>query len=96
MQWRGIRARKERPEGATGRSEMAMARWRLGLAAAIVAAWCGGAAAQELVRFASYGDNGSGPPATTLDGYLFRPAGEGQHPAVVFLHGCSGMFARGR
>lgn len=30
-----------------------------------------------------------------LDGHLFRPAGEGRHPAVVGLHGCSGMFSRG-
>ena len=29
-----------------------------------------------------------------LDGYLFRPAGDGRHPAIVGLHGCSGMFGR--
>src|SRR5215472_5488597 len=34
---------------------------------------------------------------TPLDGYLFEPAGDGRHPAVVFLHGCSGLFdARGQ
>src|SRR5215470_19767097 len=27
-----------------------------------------------------------------LDGYLSRPTGEGQHPAVVFLHGCGGLL----
>jgi dienelactone hydrolase len=32
--------------------------------------------------------------ATVLDGYLYRAAGEGRHPAVVFLHGCGGMFSR--
>src|SRR5258708_2795936 len=29
-----------------------------------------------------------------LDGYLFRPAGEGKRAAVVFLHGCGGLFSR--
>lgn len=33
-------------------------------------------------------------PATLLDGYLFRPAGEGPHPALVFLHGCGGLLSR--
>jgi dienelactone hydrolase len=28
-----------------------------------------------------------------LDGYLFRPAGAGPHPAVVFLHGCGGLIS---
>jgi len=27
-----------------------------------------------------------------LNGYLSRPTGEGQHPAVIFLHGCGGLF----
>ena len=36
-------------------------------------------------------------PATPLDGYLVRPAGEGPRPAVVFLHGCGGLLnAEGR
>ena len=55
--------------------------------------WCSGAAAQEIVHFPSLEDNGPGQPSTMLDGYLFRPAGEGRHPAIVGLHGCSGMFA---
>ena len=54
-----------------------------------------GTAAQELVRFPSSEDNGAGQPATMLDGYLFRPAGAGPSPAIVGLHGCSGMFVRG-
>jgi dienelactone hydrolase len=29
-----------------------------------------------------------------IEGRLFRPAGEGRFPAVVGLHGCSGMFSR--
>ena len=48
------------------------------------------------MHFPSLEDNGPGQPSTTLDGYLFRPPGEGRHPAIVGMHGCSGMFgARG-
>ena len=50
---------------------------------------CGGAAAQQLVHFASLE-----PSAPPLDGYLFRPSGEGAHPALVFLHGCGGLINR--
>jgi dienelactone hydrolase len=46
------------------------------------------AQAQETVHFPSLDG------ATQLDGYLYRPAGEGRRPAVVGLHGCSGMFSR--
>src|SRR5712691_7567758 len=56
--------------------------------------WCGGAAAQELVHFPSLEDNGPGQPSTVLDGFLFRPQGDGRHKAIVGLHGCGGMFAR--
>jgi dienelactone hydrolase len=63
-------------------------------AAAAVLWGVGTVAAQEVVHFPSLEDNGPGPPATVLDGYLFRPAGEGRHPAIVGLHGCSGMFGR--
>jgi len=45
--------------------------------------------AEEKVHFPSL-DAG----ATVLDGYLFRPAEEGRRPAVVFLHGCAGLFDR--
>jgi dienelactone hydrolase len=31
---------------------------------------------------------------TQLDGYLYRPSGETRRPAIVGLHGCSGMFNR--
>jgi len=61
---------------------------------AVVLLWCGTGAAQELVHFPSLEDNGPGKPSTTLDGYMFRPAGSGTHPAVVFLHGCDGLFNR--
>src|SRR3954471_19893370 len=66
------------------------------LAVAMLAFCLGGGAAlaQEVVHFASIEDNGPGQGSTQLDGYLFRPAGEGRHPAIVGLHGCSGMFSR--
>lgn len=56
--------------------------------------WAGVATAQQAVSFPSAGDNGAAPP-TTLTGRLFRPAGAGPFPALVFAHGCYGMFARG-
>ena len=31
-------------------------------------------------------------PATTIEGYLSQPGGSGPFPAVVYLHGCSGLF----
>jgi dienelactone hydrolase len=54
------------------------------LACALVAA---PATAQELVHFPSLDDY-----RTMLDGYLYRPQGSGPHPAVIGLHGCSGMM----
>jgi dienelactone hydrolase len=64
----------------------------LSLAALLL--WYAAASAQERVQFPSLGDNGAGLPATTLDGYVFRPAGGERRPAVVFLHGCGGLFSR--
>jgi dienelactone hydrolase len=46
--------------------------------------------AQTVVHFPSF----DGPPATQLDAYLFDVATPGAHPAIVFLHGCGGMFNR--
>src|SRR5437763_13374743 len=46
------------------------------------------AAAQELVHFPSLDGT------TQLDGYLYRTTGESRRPAIVGLHGCSGMFNR--
>jgi dipeptidyl aminopeptidase/acylaminoacyl peptidase len=43
--------------------------------------------AQEIVHFPSLDDQ-----HTMLDGYLYRPTGDGPYPAIVGLHGCSGMF----
>jgi dienelactone hydrolase len=57
-------------------------------AVAALLLWSVGAHAQETVHFPSL--DGS----TQLDGYLYRAAGQGRRPAVVGLHGCSGMFSR--
>jgi dienelactone hydrolase len=62
------------------------------IAASALLLWSMTASAQELVHFPSFEDNGPGRPSTVLDGYLSRPTGEGQHPAVIFLHGCGGLL----
>ncbi len=41
------------------------------------------------------GDLKGGTP-TILEGYIFRPDGPGPFPAIVGLHGCSGLFTAGR
>src|SRR5262245_1271040 len=64
------------------------------LTVAVLLLSAGVTAGQERVEFPSLEDNGPGQPPTTLTGYLFRPVGEERHPALVFLHGCSGMFGR--
>ena len=71
-----------------------MLRFARFLAAALLLLRCTAAAAQEPVHFSSLEDNGPGRSPTMLDGYLFRPAGEGKRAAVVFLHGCGGLFSR--
>ncbi|MGH6981740.1 MAG: hypothetical protein ACREFC_11085, partial [Stellaceae bacterium] len=60
--------------------------------AAALLAMSGVAQAQEKVRFLSFFDNGAGKSPTTLDGYLFHGKGPAPRPAVVFLHGCFGLF----
>ena len=62
------------------------------VAAVLSALWLRPAAAQEIVHFRSADDNGPGQPPTELEGRLFRPSGEGPFPALVGLHGCSGMM----
>jgi dienelactone hydrolase len=64
-----------------------MRQWLVAAAALLILG--NSALAQERVKFRSLDAN-----ATVLDGYLYRAAGEGRHPAVVFLHGCGGMFNR--
>lgn len=49
----------------------------------------------ERVTFPSLDADITGGRATELEGYLYRPAGEGPFPAVVALHGCGGLFAPG-
>lgn len=60
------------------------------LASIFLLALTHGAWAEERVHFPSL----DGPPATLLDGYLFRAEASGPHPAIVFLHGCGGLFNR--
>ena len=67
-----------------------MARQWLGVVLAAACALAAGrAGAQEIMHFPSLDDQ-----HTMLDGYLYRAPGEGRHPVVVGLHGCSGMFTR--
>ena len=49
------------------------------------------AAAEDVVTFAAASPIGAPGAATTLRGYLMRPAGEGPFPAVVLLHTCLGL-----
>ena len=39
------------------------------------------------------GETVARPPADVIDGYLTRPEGAGPFPAIVHLHGCSGLPA---
>jgi dienelactone hydrolase len=71
------------------REKIAMAWRRLGAVLSALCLLSTMAAAQEVVHFPSL-DAG----VTMLDGYLYRPPGGGPHPAIVGLHGCSGMFVR--
>ncbi len=54
---------------------------------------CGSGSAQQRLHFPAL-DGKDGAAPTELDGYLFRPDGPGPHPAIVFMHGCGGLFAR--
>jgi dienelactone hydrolase len=54
---------------------------------------CGSAVAQQKVQFPAL-DGKDGAAPTRLDGYLFRPDGPGPYPAIVFMHGCGGLFSR--
>ena len=66
------------------------------LSVALLFGECGIASgASTQVRFPSLDDNGGGQPATMLDGFLFLPPGNARHPAVIFLHGCSGLGSAG-
>jgi len=62
------------------------------IAAGALLLWSMTGAAQELMHSPSFEDNGPGRSSTVLNGYLSRSAGEGHHPAVIFLHGCGGLL----
>jgi dienelactone hydrolase len=64
-----------------------MKQWQWLIVAATFFIWGNAAKAQERIQFRSLESS-----ATVLDGYLYPSIGVGRHPAVVFLHGCSGMF----
>jgi dienelactone hydrolase len=49
-----------------------------------------------LVHFPSNDADLTHGAPTTLDGWLFRPEGPGPFPAVVALHGCAGLYAKGQ
>jgi poly(3-hydroxybutyrate) depolymerase len=81
-------ARKER--GAGGISAALR-----GLLAALWAIWfANGVAvhADEVVSFASLDGALTGGTPIALRGLLLRPSGAGPFPAVVALHGCTGLF----
>src|SRR5262245_26034279 len=50
--------------------------------------------AQETIRFLSDDRDLSSGAQVQLDGYIFRPSGEGPLPAVVAMHNCAGLFVR--
>ena len=66
-----------------------MKQWQWLIVAATFFIWGNAAKAQERIQFRSFDSS-----ATVLDGYLYPSTGAGRHPAVLFLHGCSGMFDR--
>ncbi|MCY0989552.1 dienelactone hydrolase family protein [Nannocystis sp. ILAH1] len=68
---------------ARGRSLAAACAWWSASAPALAAA-----EQPEFVEFRS--DDRQDTPLT---GYLYRPAGPGPFPAVIALHGCSGLFS---
>lgn len=50
----------------------------------------------QKVAFPSEDSELTGGPPTMLEGYIFRPEKPGPLPAIVALHGCSGLFTSGR
>ena len=53
------------------------------------AAFAAGKLQQRLAR--EHGETPAAMPTTSIDGYLSKPDGGGPFPAIVFLHGCSGL-----
>ena len=82
--------------GRPARGGLFYARWGVGAALllAVVTAAC--AQPAELLPTAPPGpvavtSDTVGPPGSARTGQLHLPAGPGPHPAVVLLHGCSGV-----
>lgn len=67
--------------------------WRTILGAAALALLPALAGAQEKIVFPSL-DRGADGVAVPLDGYIYRPPGDGPFPAIVGLHGCGGIAHR--
>jgi len=64
---------------------------RLAAVLAVCLTFVRAAQAQGIVSFEST-DSGLFNGPTTLRGFLFKPDGPGPFPAVVGLHGCSGLY----
>ena len=58
----------------------------------------GGPSLVDLIRQRQARERGEAPVATTesIDAYLSRPEGNGPFPAIVYLHGCSGLSEKTR
>lgn len=67
-------------------------RWLILLAFLMTARAAAGTPVQ-VVSFPSLADNETGHP-TMLSGYLYPTPGDRARPALVFLHGCGGLFGR--
>lgn len=66
-----------------------IAAWRLiGIVLAVVFVGSGCVRADERIQFPGL------EPAVSLNGFLYRPAGNEPAAAVVFLHGCSGLASK--
>jgi dienelactone hydrolase len=63
----------------------------LALSALVLACSAGGGIARSIDIARLPGPDGRALVPPTLTGYLVRPEGDGPFPAVVLLHGCSGL-----
>ncbi len=71
---------------------VAMQLWKMVALSVAMLVVAGAARAQVKVQFLSFYDNGAGQNPTRLDGYFYPASQPGPRPAVVFLHGCFGLF----
>src|SRR6185503_4905090 len=58
----------------------------------------GGPSLFDLIRQRQARERGEAPVAAaeSIDAYLSRPEGNGPFPAIVYLHGCSGLSEKTR